>query len=95
MSRRSSHAVNTGIVIKERNVGQLGGKLCPKCQAVEVSNDFKELNKDEAKEVMKSKDFENFMENTSRLVERALGQEFNLTGNFFFDDDGDKDDDNK
>jgi len=73
LSRRSSTVIPTGVVMKEKRIGATGNKLCPKCQAVEVSNDFKQLNKEEAKEVMKQKDFEDFIGNSSRLIERALG----------------------
>ena len=45
--------------------------------------DFRELNKDEAREVMNTKEFESFLDNSSRFIERALGQEFNIRGDFF------------
>jgi len=34
---------------------------------------------------MKRKDFSEFIDATSRLVERSLNQEFDLIGNFFVD----------
>jgi hypothetical protein len=41
------------------------------------------LNKDEAKVVMKQKDFENFINKTSRIIERALNTEIDVVGSFF------------
>jgi dynein intermediate chain len=49
------------------------------------------MSKDDAKVVMKNKDFENFVNRTTRLIERAMNSEYDLLGNFFEDDgDGDK-----
>ena len=53
------------------------------------------MAKDEAKKVMKSNEFMKFFDESSRLVERALDQEFDLRGNFFqvednYDEDEDK-----
>ena len=48
------------------------------------------LSKDDAKAVMKQKDFENFINKTSRIVERALNSEFDITGAFFDNDDSDQ-----
>ena len=50
------------------------------------------LNKDEAKVVMKSKDFENFISKTSKIVERALNTTIDVVGAFFddLDDDSNK-----
>ena len=55
----------------------------------------KTLNKDETKQVTESNDFKNFFDSTSRLVERALGQEFKLSKDFFTEDDGEKEQDNR
>lgn len=41
------------------------------------------MNRDDAKLTMKQKDFTEFFAKSSRLIERALGQEFDLAGNFF------------
>lgn len=43
------------------------------------------LNKDEAKVVMKSKDFENFISKTTRIVERALNTSVDVMGAYFED----------
>lgn len=51
------------------------------------------MSKEDAKVVMKNKDFENFVNRTTRLVERAMNAEYDLLGNFF-EDDGDADKDN-
>ena len=48
------------------------------------------MSKDEAKGVIAGKDFEKFFDNSTRLIERALGQEFNLMDEFFAEDDGEK-----
>jgi len=48
------------------------------------------MPKDEAKAIIATKDFEKFFHNSTRLIERALGQEFNLMDDFFAEDDGDK-----
>ena len=48
------------------------------------------MPKDEAKAIIAGKDFEKFFDNSTRLIERALGQEFNLMDDFFTEDDGDK-----
>ena len=48
------------------------------------------MSKDEAKSVIAGKDFEKFFDNSTRLIERALGQEFNLMDEFFAEDDGEK-----
>ena len=51
---------------------------------------MQEMPKDEAKSIIAGKDFEKFFDNSTRLIERALGQEFNLMDDFFTEDDGDK-----
>ena len=48
------------------------------------------MSKEEAKAVIAGKDFEKFFDNSTRLIERALGQEFNLMDEFFNEDDGEK-----
>lgn len=52
-----------------------------------------ELPKAEAEQIIRSPDFQGFFENSSRLIERALGQEFNLMEEFFVDEDESKDKD--
>jgi len=44
---------------------------------------FEVMNREDAKLTMKQKDFSEFFSKSSRLIERALGQEFDLEGNFF------------
>ena len=48
------------------------------------------MNKDDAKHVMKSKDFENFMNKTSKIMERALNSEYDIMGAFFEETDKDQ-----
>lgn len=50
-----------------------------------------EMTKPEAEIIIKSPDFQGFFSNTSRLIERALGQEFNLMDEFFAEEDENKD----
>lgn len=50
-----------------------------------------EMSKPEAEVIIKSPDFQGFFSNTSRLIERALGQEFNLMDEFFAEEDENKD----
>ena len=52
-----------------------------------------EMPKAEAEVVIKTPDFQGFFENSSRLIERALGQEFNLMEEFFAEEDENKDKD--
>ena len=52
-----------------------------------------ELPKQEAEQVMKQPDFLGFFDTSSRLIERALGQEFNLMDEFFDEEDENKDND--
>jgi len=44
-----------------------------------------QVNKEDYQCFMKRKDFSEFIDATSRLVERSLNQEFDLIGNFFVD----------
>ena len=46
-----------------------------------------ELTKVEQEQIIKSPDFQGFFSNTSRLVERALGTEFNLMEDFFAEEE--------
>lgn len=55
-----------------------------------VENGIELLSKEDAKVVMKQKDFENFINKTSRIMERALNQDFDITGAFFETDDSDQ-----
>lgn len=48
------------------------------------------MPKDEIKQIVASKEFEKFFENSTRLMERALGQEFNIMDDFFAEDDKEK-----
>ena len=46
-----------------------------------------ELPKHEAETIIRTPDFQGFFENSSRIIERALGQEFNLMEDFFAEED--------
>lgn len=46
-------------------------------------NSFRVLTKEETKEEMKKKDFDEFLTKSSRLIERALNQEFDIMGEYF------------
>lgn len=45
------------------------------------------MDKEESKDEMKKRGFEDFLTKTSRIIERALGQEFDVVGDFFKDDE--------
>ena len=47
------------------------------------------MTKDEAKEEMKKKDFDDFLTKTSRIIERALdnNEAFDVIGDFFAGDE--------
>ena len=45
------------------------------------------MNKDDSRMEMKKKDFDDFFSRTSRIVERALDNDFDVVGDFFIDDD--------
>ncbi len=47
------------------------------------------MSKDEAKVIMKQKEFENFINKTSKIMERALNSEFDIMGTFFEESDVD------
>ena len=46
-------------------------------------NSFIVLTKEETKDEMKKKDFDEFLTKSSRLIERALNQEFDIMGEYF------------
>lgn len=79
--RRSTYMAKTGIVSGEND---------PKQRTVRDPN-FKyaqsaeQVSKEDYQSFMKRKDFSEFIDATSRLVERSLNQEFDLIGNFFVD----------
>lgn len=52
----------------------------------ESKEEIKLLTKDESKNVMKTKEFENFINKTSKIIERALTTNIDVLGAFF--DDG-------
>ena len=87
-SRKSSSTPKTGLVEKRMDFG----KICPKCQQeYDLQKiETEELPKDEAKQIIAGKEFEKFFDNSTRLIERALGQEFNIMDDFFAEDDKDK-----
>jgi hypothetical protein len=49
----------------------------------EYKDKFEILNKDDAKVEMAKKEFDEFIGKTTRIVERALDQEFDVIGDFF------------
>lgn len=52
----------------------------------ELKQELKVLSKEESKNLMKTKEFENFINKTSKIVERALNTNIDILGSFF--DDG-------
>ena len=75
--RRDSQAVKTGISEVRRD--SAAPSYLGKDEKVEV----KDMPKDEAKRVMATSEFQAFLVESSRYVERALGSEFDLRGDFF------------
>lgn len=53
----------------------------------ELMESFKLMNKEESQVEMQSRGFEEFMSRTSRIIERALDQEFDAIGDFFEESD--------
>ena len=53
----------------------------------ELMESFKIMDKDEAKDEMKKKGFQDFLGKTSRIIERALDNQFDVIGDFFADDE--------
>lgn len=53
----------------------------------EFMNSFVIMNKEETKEEMKKKDFDDFLTKSSRIIERALNQEFDVMGEYFQDEE--------
>lgn len=51
----------------------------------------KEMPKEDAKRVMASSEFQDFLVSSSRYIERALGAEFDVRGDFFVDDEESED----
>ena len=49
------------------------------------------MPKVEAEEVMRGPEFQGFFDASSRMIERALGQEFNLMEDFFAEEEEGKD----
>ena len=49
----------------------------------ELMESFKLMSKEDSKVEMKTKGFEEFLTKASRIVERALDQEFDVVGDFF------------
>lgn len=45
------------------------------------------MTKEETKDEMKKKDFDDFLTKSSRLIERALNQEFDIMGEYFENED--------
>ena len=45
------------------------------------------MSKDESKAEMQKKDFDEFLSKTSRIIERALDNDFDVIGDFYADDD--------
>lgn len=53
----------------------------------ELMESFKLMSKEDSKIEMKTKQFEEFLNKTGRIVERALDQEFDVMGDFFEEDE--------
>lgn len=56
-------------------------------EAKELAEKFQVLSKEDAQKEYGKKDFGEFISKTSRIMERALDQEFDIIGDFFVDDD--------
>lgn len=52
---------------------------------------FKMMDKEEAKDEMKKKNFQDFLGKTSRIIERALDNQFDVIGDFFAEEDEEAD----
>lgn len=61
----------------------------------ELLENHKILSKEESQVYMQSKEFDEFIAKTGRIVERALDQEFDIVGDFFADDDDDEKNESK
>jgi hypothetical protein len=53
----------------------------------EMQESFSVLSKEDSRMEMKRKDFDEFFTRTSRIMERALDNDFDVVGDFFADDD--------
>ena len=53
----------------------------------EFQDSFQVLSKEESRMEMKKKDFDEFFTRTSRIMERALDNDFDVVGDYFIDDD--------
>jgi len=49
------------------------------------------MDKEEAKDEMKKKNFQDFLGKTSRIIERALDNQFDVIGDFFAEEDEEAD----
>jgi hypothetical protein len=56
----------------------------------ELLENHKILSKEESQAYLQSKEFDEFIAKTGRIVERALDQEFDIVGDFFAEDDDDE-----
>lgn len=84
-SRRSTH-VATGLVGK----GDKGEDKDASNRKEDKKETFRILSKDESKQVMKEKPFEDFLKKSSRIMERALNVEFDVIGNYFEESDNEE-----
>jgi hypothetical protein len=55
----------------------------------ELKESFRVMSKDESKAQVKTKEFDEFFTKTSRIIERALDNDFDVMGDFFKDEDED------
>ena len=83
-ARRGS--VATGIVETKRETSNNFNQSKSGFDKTFTDMDLKEMPKDEAKKIMQQSDFQQFLAQSSRYIERALGSEFNFKGEFFVDD---------
>ena len=76
-----------GSFIEQRMVQMESEEERKKRELKEMMDTFTILTKEEAKEEMARKDFDDFLSKSGRIMERALDQEFDIIGDFFIDDD--------
>ena len=86
VARRSSHGGSMSY--KDREAQKQKQK-----EKQEEKEKVQEITKVEAEQIIRGPEFGRAFESMSRIMERALGSEFNLRGDFFIEDDGVKGDD--
>ena len=96
MMRRSTSKKKTGASIRGSFIGEEFAPQAPETEQQKVAREKKELkeefqimSKEDSKVQMKTKEFDEFFTRTSRILERALDNDFDVVGDFFADDDED------